>query len=60
MMAMMKISTISMIMMMKMSKRSGKKVSVATDLASNKNIDILEYNPSNIFARARDWSKCVA
>ena len=43
-----------------MSKRSGKKVSVATDLASNKNIDILEYNSSNVFARARDWSKCVA
>ena len=40
MMAMMKISTISMIMMMKMSKRSGKKVSVATDLARNKKIDI--------------------
>ena len=59
MMAMMKISTISMIMMMKMSKRSGKKVSVATDLASSKKIDILEYNPSNVFARARDWSKCV-
>ena len=49
-----------MMAMMKMSKRSGKKVSVATDLASNKNIDILEYNPSNVFARARDWSKCVA
>ena len=48
-----------MIMMMKMSKRSGKKVSVATDLAKNKKIDILEYNPSNVFASARDWSKCV-
>ena len=59
MMAMMKISTISMIMMMKMSKRSGQKVSVATDLASNKKIDVLEYNPSNVFASARDWSKCV-
>ena len=32
---------------------------MATDLASSKKIDILEYNPSNVFGRARDWSKCV-
>ena len=59
MMAMMKIVTISMMMRMKMSKRSEKKVSVGTDLASSKKTDISEYNPSNIFSCARDWSKCV-
>ena len=32
---------------------------MATDLASSKKTDISEYNPSNIFACARDWSKCV-
>ena len=32
---------------------------MATDLASNKKIEKLEYNPSNVFASARDWSKCV-
>ena len=55
----MKLVTISMMMMMKMSKRSEKNVSVATDLARSEKIDISEYNPSNIFACARDWSKCV-
>ena len=56
MMTKVKMVTISMMMMMmmvlKMSEHSGKKVSMATDLASSK-IDNSEYSPSNIFSRAR-------
>ena len=50
MMTKVKMVTISMVL--KMSEHSEKKVSMATDLASSK-MDNSEYNPSNIFSRAR-------